>query len=88
LFLFNYFSNDGSVYTPVYQRVVTALMDHSNIMSLEDAEEHFSEFDGKLFTLRGRYTRMCCLRLTCAEHTKFDVQQIKCSLVGLKNKVY
>lgn len=36
--------NDGNVYTPIYQRVVTALMDHSN-MSLEDAEEHFSEFD-------------------------------------------
>ncbi|XP_022166291.1 uncharacterized protein LOC111030890 [Myzus persicae] len=36
--------NDGNAYTPVYQRVVTALMDHSN-MSLEDAEEHFSEFD-------------------------------------------
>jgi len=27
---------------------VTALMDHSN-MSLEDAEENFSEFDGEIF---------------------------------------
>ncbi|CAI6350203.1 unnamed protein product [Macrosiphum euphorbiae] len=36
--------NDSNLYTPVYQRVVTALMDHSK-MSLEDNEEHFSEFD-------------------------------------------
>jgi len=50
LILFKYYRNDGNVYTPIYQRVVTALMDHSN-MSIEDAEEHFSEFDGELFTL-------------------------------------
>lgn len=36
--------NDSNVYTPVYQRVVTALLDHSNT-SLEDAEEHFPEYD-------------------------------------------
>ncbi|XP_025192583.1 uncharacterized protein LOC112592646 [Melanaphis sacchari] len=35
---------DGNVYMPVYQRVVTALLDHSN-NSLDDAEENFPEYD-------------------------------------------
>ncbi|KAE9545178.1 hypothetical protein AGLY_000721 [Aphis glycines] len=36
--------HDGNSYTPAYQRVVTALLDHSN-MSLEDTEENFPEYD-------------------------------------------
>lgn len=49
IILFNYYRNDGNSYTPAYQRVVTALLDHSN-MSLEDTEENFPEYDGELFT--------------------------------------
>jgi len=36
--------HDGNVYTPVYQRVITALLDHSNL-SMEDSEEMFAEYE-------------------------------------------
>lgn len=49
ILLFNYYRHDSNSYTPAYQRVITALLDHSN-MSLEDTEENFPEYDGELFT--------------------------------------
>lgn len=49
IILFNYYRHDGNSYTPAYQRVVTALLDHSN-MNSEDTEENFPEYDGELFT--------------------------------------
>ncbi|XP_025408335.1 transcriptional adapter 3-like isoform X2 [Sipha flava] len=37
-------AHDGSVFKPIYQRVVSALLEHSH-MSIEDLEEHFPEYD-------------------------------------------
>lgn len=46
VYFFNY-RHDGSVFTPIYQRVVASLLEHSHNMSVEDLEENFSEYDGK-----------------------------------------
>jgi len=44
------YRHDGSAFVPIFQKVVASITEHSRT-SIEDIEEHFLDYEGKLFLL-------------------------------------